>query len=96
MVSVKSVLSGQIATDWESMNPQQRALREIRQNYLWQVLENNFFQNKMGLLTPELWEQVERYNKARWSECHLRHTYNRAVRYSPFTEYLETLPDPCA
>ena len=71
MVSVKSVLSGQIATDWESMNPQQKALREIRQNYLWQVLENNFFQNEMGFLTPELWEQVERYNKARWSECHL-------------------------
>ena len=88
--------SGQIATDWESMNPQQKALRETRQNYLWQVLENNFSQNEMGLLTPELWEQVESYNKARWSECHLRHTYNRAVRYSPFTEYLETLPDPCA
>jgi hypothetical protein len=71
VVSVKSVLSGQIATDWESMNPQQKALREIRQNYLWQVLENNFFQNEMGFLTPELWEQVERYNKVRWSECHL-------------------------
>ena len=55
-MSVKSVLSGQIATDWESMNPQQKALREIRQNYLWQVLENNFFQNEMGFLTPELWE----------------------------------------
>ena len=62
------------ATVWESMNPQQKALRETRQNYLWQVLENNFFQNEMGLLTPELWEQVQRYNNARWSECHLRHT----------------------
>ena len=66
--------SGRRATDWESMNPQQKALRETRQNYLWQVLENNFFQNEMRLLTPELWEQVQRYNNARWSECHLRHT----------------------
>ena len=48
--------SGQIDTDWESMNPQQKSLRETRQRYLWQVLENNFFQNEMGFLTPELWE----------------------------------------
>ena len=26
--------SGQIATDWESMNPQQKAIRGTRQNYL--------------------------------------------------------------
>ena len=40
--------SGQIATDWESMNPQQKSLRETRQRYLWQVLENNFFKTKWG------------------------------------------------
>ena len=38
--------SGQIATDWESMNPQQKSLRETRQRYLWQVLEEQFFKTK--------------------------------------------------
>ena len=42
--------SGQIATDWKSMNPQQKALRETRQNYLWQVLENNFFSKRNGVI----------------------------------------------
>ncbi|MBM87625.1 MAG: hypothetical protein CMQ41_04550 [Gammaproteobacteria bacterium] len=87
--------SGLNSRDWSQMNPQEKALREARQNYLWQVLENNFFQKEMGLLTPELWEQVERYNRIRWSECNLRHTYNRAIRYQPFTDYLDELPDPC-
>ena len=85
----------QLAADWERMTPQQKSLRELRQSYLWQVLENNYFQNEMGLLTPDLWEQVERYNIARWSECHLRHTFNKSTRYQPFAEYLETLPDNC-
>ena len=36
----------EIATEWGSINSQQKALGEKRQNYLWQVLENNFFKTK--------------------------------------------------
>ena len=39
--------SGLNSRDWSQMNPQEKALREARQNYLWQVLENNFFQKEI-------------------------------------------------
>ena len=93
-MSVKSVLSGQIATDWESMNPQQKALREIRQNYLWQVVENNFFQNNLGLLSADTWEQMKEYIQERKSECHLR-DFMPTNMNPAFAKFLETFPDEC-
>ena len=81
--------------EWEEMDKQQKIIREQTQRLFWTLLENNFFQNEMGLLSEELWDQVDKRIKGRYSECHLRHIYDVGGRYQPLVDYVENLSDPC-
>jgi hypothetical protein len=81
--------------EWEQMDAQQKVIREQIQRWYWMINENNFFQNEMGLLSEDIWMQVDRYIIGRYSECHLRHIYNAGGRYQPLVDYVNSLPDPC-
>jgi len=81
--------------EWERMDAQQKVIREQTQRWFWMLTENNFFQNEMGMLSEEIWGQVDGYIKARYSECHLRHIYDAGKKYQPLVDYVNNLPDPC-
>ena len=81
---------------WSDMTIQQKAIRQQVQRWFWALIENNFFQNEMGLLSDDLWSQVDSYIRGRYSECYLRDIYDTSVSYQPLREYFSQLPDDCS
>jgi len=57
-IGAEAITSG---LEWSDMTIQQKAIRQQIQRWYWALLENNFFQNEMGLLSDDLWSQVDRY-----------------------------------
>jgi hypothetical protein len=81
--------------EWEEMTDDQKLARGMLQLYRWNSLQNNFFQNNLGLLSADTWEQSLIFAKTRKSECHLRDFM--PVNADPaFGAFLESLPDECA
>ena len=96
-------LFGEIGADaittglqWSDMTIQQKAIRQQVQRWFWALIENNFFQNEMGLLSDDLWSQVDSYIRGRYSECYLRDIYHTSVAYQPLRDYFSQLPDDCS
>ena len=81
--------------DWKEMTDDQKLARGMLQQYRWNTLENNFFQNNLGLLSADTWEQTKEYIRDRKSECYLR-DFMPAIMNPAFAEFLETFPDECA
>ena len=81
--------------DWEEMTDDQKLARGMLQQYRWNTLENNFFQNNLGLLSADTWEMTKEYIRDRKSECHLR-DFMPEIMNPAFAEFLETFPDECA
>ena len=82
-------------SEWEEMTDDQKLARGMLQLYRWNSLQNNFFQNNLGLLSADTWEQSLIFAKTRKSECHLRDFM--PVNADPaFGAFLESLPDECA
>ena len=81
--------------DWEEMTDDQKLARGMLQQYRWNTLENNFFQNNLGLLSADTWEMTKEYIRDRKSECHLR-DFMPPIMNPVFAEFLETLPDECS
>ena len=80
--------------DWEEMTDDQKLARGMLQQYRWNSLENNFFQNNLGLLSADTWEQMKVYIRERKSECHLR-DFMPGNMNPAFSKFLETFPDEC-
>ena len=58
------------------------------------MLENNYFQYKMGLFDESYWAQSEQ-RIAEWkNDCDFRNVSGNQVRI--FQEYLDSIPDECA
>ena len=77
------------------MTDDQKLARGMLQLYRWNSLQNNFFQNNLGLLSADTWEQSLIFAKTKKSECHLREFM--PVNADPaFGVFLESLPDECA
>ena len=85
-----------VGLEWSNMTIQQKAIRQQVQRWFWALLENNFFQNEMGLLSDDLWSQVDSYIRGRYSECYLRDIYHTSVAYQPLRDYVSQLPDDCS
>ena len=81
--------------DWEEMTDDQKLARGMLQQYRWNTLENNFFQNNLGLLSADTWEMTKEYIRDRKSECYLR-DFMPAIMNPAFAEFLATFPDECA
>ena len=79
---------------WAELNDYQKGVREQVQRYFWIMLQNNHYQYELGLISEDLWNQIEGRIKTRWSECHLRHMAPNDPLVS-FGSYLESLPDDC-
>lgn len=92
-IGAEAITSG---LEWSDMTIQQKAIRQQIQRWYWTLLENNFFQNEMGLLSDDLWSQVDRYIRGRYSECYLRDIYDASVAYQPLRDYVSRLPDECS
>ena len=84
-----------MTTPWGELNDHQRGVREQVQRYYWLMLENNHYQYELGLISDELWNQIEGRIQTRWSECHLRHMAS-VDPLEGFGNYLENLPDNCS
>ena len=80
--------------DWEEMTDDQKLARGMLQQYRWNTLENNFFQNNLGLLSADTWEQMKVYIRERKSECHLR-DFMPGNMNPAFSKFLETFPEEC-
>ena len=79
---------------WAELNEYQKGVREQVQRYFWIMLQNNHYQYELGLISEDLWNQIEGRIKTRWSECHLRHMDPNDPLVS-FGSYLENLQDNC-
>ncbi|MDG2420619.1 MAG: hypothetical protein P8N40_02830 [Gammaproteobacteria bacterium] len=92
-IGAEAITSG---LEWSDMTMQQKAIRQQIQRWYWALLENNLFQHEMGLLSDDLWNQVDRYIRGRYSECYLRDIYDTSVAYKPLRDYVSLLPDECS
>lgn len=82
-------------SEWETLTPHQKSVREQMQRFFWTMLENNFYQYEIGLVEDTMWNQMSQIISKRWSECHLRHVGIEG-RYQGFINYVQSLPDECA
>ena len=82
-------------SEWETLTPHQKSVREQMQRFFWTMLENNFYQYELGLVEDPMWNQMSQRISTRWNECHLRHV-GIDVYYQGFIDYVHSLPDECA
>ena len=81
-------------SQWETLTPHQKSVREQMQRFFWTMLENNYYQYELGLVEDPMWNQMAQRISARWNECHLRHV-GVAGYYQEFIDYVQSLPDQC-
>ena len=81
-------------SEWETLTPHQKSVREQMQRFFWTMLENNYYQYELGLVEEPMWNQMAQRILARWNECHLRHV-GLAGYYQGFIGYVQSLPDEC-
>ena len=60
-------------SQWETLTPHQKSVREQMQRFFWTMLENNYYQYELGLVEDPMWNQMAQRISNRWNECHLRH-----------------------
>jgi hypothetical protein len=82
-------------SEWVTLTPHQKSVREQMQRFFWTMLENNFYQYELGLVEDTMWNQMSQRISTRWSECHLRHVGIDGY-YQGFIDYVQSLPDECA
>ena len=76
------------------MTDDQKLARGLLQLYRWNSLQNNFFQNNLGLLSADTWEQS--LILLRLENLNVIFVISCLLMLKAFGAFLESLPDECA
>ena len=56
-------------SEWETLTPHQKSVREQMQRFFLTMLENNLYQYELGLVEDTMWNQMSQRISTRWNEC---------------------------
>ena len=78
--------------NYEKLDEEEKLIAREMHNWIGIMVENNYAQYQMGLLTDDYWEQQENRILDWWNRCDLR---SSTPQVSSFQTYLDSLPDEC-